>query len=208
MRAAHSSGGWGRTRVGGGTAASPAFAVESKRAEVAVPFDVEMVVGGARCLGRWQWSMGDGDYYFVHADGARVTPARLLVTSGPRPPPPPPPTPPSHHLPVPSDNVIPEDVQDGDVYAGPDDRYNFYFATTCPGSFEVDYPQGSSSDQHEDVLVLNGEMFLGKMTGRQQDPPYHQFVFQHLDGQETTSRTVTPVDSDQQEGESDDDTSD
>ena len=141
-----------RSRPGGGAYKNGGGAPESKRAEDASPFDKQVLVDGAPCMGRWQFSSHDNEYYFVHADGKYVTPVYLCTLT------------PLSFCPCPSRTQSPissdddqtpgfDEVEDGAdyVYMGPNGRYNFFFYTSPEGSEEVLCAQSSALADVEDL---------------------------------------------------------
>ena len=193
MSRSHQGAGW--TRAG----AAPAFVTKSKEVDGAQPFDVHVVVRGKLCRGRWQFCGDQNLHYLVHADGQYVTPSSLCSRPSPHSN--------SSHAPASSDDdqsdvedddggAVDFEVEDGADYEGPNWRYNFYFYRALVGSEEVvcDRSPVLSNlpiDDHGDVLVLNGVMYTGRMTGKagtfDTDPCHDEFRFEHDDGDVTAA---------------------
>ena len=199
MSQAHRSQGWGGAR----SPKAGAVPVTSRGVGGAKPFDVRAVVDGAPCMGRWQFCSTQNVHYFVHADGEWVTPSRLCTR--PRAPSN------SSRTPVSSDDdqggtgddeEEDEDfeVEDGAEYLGPHRAYNFYFYSSPGGDSEtvVCVQRPILTDlliDWTDVMVLNGVMHTGCMTGTAGTPDTDtdDFRFEHNDGEVTMAYPAAPA---------------
>ena len=100
-----------------------------------------------------------------------------------------------------ADSGTEEDPEDGADYVRRNGLYNYYFATAGNRSLVVDPPILADVINADDVLVINGVMHPGWMTGPRGN---HKFFFVHKeDAQVSTSYPATPCDS-QEEGSEED----
>ena len=95
-----------------------------------------------------------------------------------------------------------EDPEDGADYERRNGRYNYYFARAGRESLVVNPPVHADIINALDVLVINGVMHPGWMTGPRGN---HKFYFVHAkDAQVSVSYPASPCDSQEEVSEADD----